>query len=263
MNPIDFRYRSPIKIALASYKGGVAKTTSTAAIASCLARRGKSVLAVDMDGQGDLSSAFQVEPTTNLSTYDAIIQTHNHWPSVYAGNNVSVTPSGPEMETLLDDLRGVPYLPDIAERMKVKVDYIKGYDYLLFDCPPALNAITRAAISASDYVIIPAIPTPMSLKALARTTEYVGLIAGEKSTPSVLGILLTMCEPLNLHRDAIAVIEESFSGLPFKTVIPRTVEMEKMILRGYSRDPLKRNLGLAAYEAVTEEIIDRIHNNTQ
>lgn len=262
MNPIEFTHRSPTKIAVASYKGGVAKTTSTAAIASCLARRGKNVLAVDMDGQGDLSSAFQTEPKPNCSTYDAIRQPHNNWPSIYAGNNVSITPSDPEMETLIDDLRRLPVMSDFVVRMKHKVEHIKGYDFLLFDCPPALNDITRAAISASDYVIIPAIPTPMSLKALARTTEYVGLIAGMSSKPSVLGILFTMCEPLNLHREAMAVIGESFPGLPFKTVIPRTVEMEKMILRGYSRDPLKRNLGLAAYEAVTEEILDRIHNNT-
>lgn len=252
------QFRTPIRLAIASYKGGVAKTTSTAAIANCLSRQGKSVMVVDTDGQGDLSSAFHVEPTSDISTSMAIMQNHNDWPYVYIGDQISITPSGPEMETVLDRVRELAYLPDIVARMRHKVEYIKGYDYLLFDCPPALNDITRAAITVSDYVIIPVIPTPMSLKALSRTVEYVQLIAGSKTKPSVLGIIDTMCSDLVLHREAIHAIETAFPGLQFSTRIPKTVEMEKMILRGYARDPLKRNQGLSAYEALTNEIIERI-----
>ncbi len=260
---VEYQNRRPIFIAIASYKGGVAKTTSTAAISCCLARRGYQVLNIDFDGQGDLSASFGVEPQEDISSYSAIMRTNNHWPRLYLGHNLSITPSGPDMETLLDDLRQINYMPDIVERMGHKAEYIKGFDIVLTDCPPTLNDITRAAITVSDYVIIPAIPTPMSLRALSRTYEYVNLITGKKTNPSVLGIIDTMVDHLNLHQEAIASIEESYPGLQFTNVIPKTVEMEKMLIRGYMRDPLKRNLGMTAYEAVTDEIINRInyHNN--
>ena len=251
-------FRSSITAISSGLVHGVAKTTSTAAIASCLARRGKSVIVIDMDGQGDLSSVFHVEAEDKISTSAAILQLHNRWPYIYIGDHISVTPSSPEMETLLDILRDAAYMPDIVERMKHKVECITGYDYLLFDCPPALNDITRAAITVSDYILIPVIPTPMSLKALSRTIEYVKLIAGNKTIPMVLGVIDTMVEDLILHREAMGAIESTFPGLQFHTKVPKTVEMEKMILRGYDRDPLKRNQGFAAYESITDELIERI-----
>lgn len=255
----SFIYRNPIFISFANYKGGIGKTTTAAAVMLNMARKGYQVLGIDMDGQGDLSASFGVEPRDELSTYHALIQPHNHWPTIYLGDKVSITPAGPDMETLLDDLRQIHFMPDIVARMKHKTEYIRGFDFVAIDCPPALNDITRAALTVSDYVIIPAVPTPMSLRALSRTYEYAQLIAEKNTKPSVLGIVDTKVDNLNLHQEAIASIEESYPGLQFTNVIPKTVEMEKMLLRGYMRDPLKRNLGMTAYEAVTDEIINRIN----
>ena len=142
-------------ISVANQKGGVGKTTTTVNLSTILARRGKKVLLIDTDPQGNATSGLGMDKEVEFSTYDLLI--------------TDILPEDIIQETPIKNLYISPSNMNLAgaevqlvsmmsreQRMKEKLDSIKDrFDFILIDCPPSLGLITLNAFTASDSVLIP------------------------------------------------------------------------------------------------------------
>ena len=142
-------------ISIANQKGGVGKTTTSVNISTILAKRGKKVLLIDTDPQGNATSGIGVEKKTDKSIYDVIIGETTIKEAIKETQvkNLQICPSninlaGAEVE--LVSMMSREY------RLKEKLEEEKeNYDYIIIDCPPSLGLITLNAFTASDSVLIP------------------------------------------------------------------------------------------------------------
>ena len=142
-------------ISVANQKGGVGKTTTTVNLSTILAKKGKKVLLIDADPQGNATSGLGVEKQVEFSVYDVLVNDTEIEQTLQSTSikNLVVCPSninlaGAEVELVSMMSR--------EQRLKEKLEVIKEkFDYILIDCPPSLGLITLNAFTASDSVLIP------------------------------------------------------------------------------------------------------------
>lgn len=255
----------PTVISIVNNKGGVAKTTSAVYLGCAFARSAISTHIIDFDPQGDVESTLGVTLLdSSIKTEELIARSVKFWPATPAAGLMPLylTPSTPSLNNIESMIANTSE-PNVVRRVMTKIPYGLEYTQLvLIDCPPAFGNLTRAAISVSDYVIIPTNPVPANLKALSRTVEYVQLIAGEKSKPQIAGILFTRNQNYNINQECMTLINDTFPGLPFETSIRATSLIEETPIRGCMKPPLKRNQAAADYMAAAREIYERIFHKT-
>ena len=175
-------------IVVTNQKGGVGKTTTCAALTGIFRSRGKNVLAIDMDPQGNLSFSLGAEDdgytihdvmTGKCSIRDAIKTTHIC--DVITSN---ILLSGSELE--LTTARREFILKDLLRLVRV------GYDYIIIDTPPALSILTINAYTAADDLIIPMTPEILSLQGIAQLRETILAVKKYYNKKlNIRGILLT------------------------------------------------------------------------
>ena len=181
-------------ISVANQKGGVGKTTTTVNLCTILAQRGKKVLLIDADPQGNATSGIGMDKNVEFSVYDLIINDEIDPKDTIQKTeikNLSICPSninlaGAEVE--LVSMMSREY------RMKEKLDMIKkDYDYILIDCPPSLGLITLNAFTASDSVLIPVQCEYYALEGLGQLINTVNLVKKHLNKEfEIEGALLTM-----------------------------------------------------------------------
>ena len=180
-----------VTIVLTNQKGGVGKTTTTAALAAGLAAKDKRVLAVDLDPQGNLGFSLGLDiETESASTIYEVLK--NRLPLSHALRSAGVCDVVPsnillsQAEIELQTANRVTLLKESLEEVA------RDYDFVVIDTPPSLNILTMNAYAASDYLVIPMASEILSLEGLIQLQETV---AGVKSSVNpqleVLGILLT------------------------------------------------------------------------
>ena len=163
-------------ISVANQKGGVGKTTTTVNLSTILAKKGKKVLLIDTDPQGNATSGLGVSKDVELSVYDILIGDTEFDETLQetAIKNLKVCPSnislaGAEVQLVSMMSR--------EQRLKTKLDKIKDqYDYILIDCPPSLGLVTLNAFTASDSVLIPVQCEYFALEALGQLLNTVNLV---------------------------------------------------------------------------------------
>ena len=142
-------------ISVANQKGGVGKTTTTVNLSTILAKKGKKVLLIDTDPQGNATSGLGVSKDVELSVYDILIGDTEFDETLQetAIKNLKVCPSN--ISLAVAEVQLVSMMSR-EQRLKTKLDKIKDqYDYILIDCPPSLGLVTLNAFTASDSVLIP------------------------------------------------------------------------------------------------------------
>ena len=142
-------------VSVANQKGGVGKTTTTVNLSTILAKRGKKVLLIDTDPQGNATSGLGIEKESDLSTYDLLITDVAAEDIIQETGikNLYISPSN--MNLAGAEVQLVSMMSR-EQRMKEKFDVIKDkFDFILIDCPPSLGLITLNAFTASDSVLIP------------------------------------------------------------------------------------------------------------
>lgn len=215
-------------IAVANQKGGVGKTTTTANLGAALALRGQRVLLVDLDPQGNLTSAFGLEKDIQQTVAESLLDRRIPLPVVAVANGAS---SGAQHGR---DLAVVPAAVGLASaeaqlmnklgrelRLRDQLLSIDNqYDYILIDTPPALGVLTINALVAATRVIIPTEARFFSLQGLQMLEESIEEILYLNPRLEVLGILLSkMDRRLKEERQVAEYLRQRWGARVFGTEV--------------------------------------------
>lgn len=217
-------------ISVANQKGGVGKSTTVVNIAAFLGSRGKKVLCVDLDPQGNATTGFGIKKrTVDVTSYNVLIGKNriNEAVIVTEFENVSVIPA---TETLAGAELELINMENRVNRLKMQLLSIKeNYDFIFIDCPPALGSLTINALVASDSIIVPMLAEFYALEGLSQLVNSIKIVKSNYN-PSldIEGILFTMFDGrLNVANDVVAEVEKYFPNKVFKTKIPRNVRISE------------------------------------
>ena len=245
-------------IAVANQKGGVGKTTTAVNISTILAKRGKKVMLIDADPQGNASSGLGLEKEVENSLYDVLINEVEINQTLQNTDikNLKVCPSninlaGAEVELVSQMSR--------EQRLKEKIDEIReDYDYILIDCPPSLGLITLNAFTASNSVLIPVQCEYYALEGLGQLLNTINLVKKHLNKElEIEGAVLTMYDMrTNLSNQVVREVNRYFGDKVYKTVIPRNIKLSEAPSYGL---PItlydEKSKGARAYEKLAREIL--------
>ena len=252
-------------ISIANQKGGVGKTTTSVSLSAILAKKGKKILMIDMDPQGNGTSGLGIDKNVKFSVYDVIIDDVEIENTIKKTEieNLDVCPSninlaGAEVE-LVD-------MEEREQRLKSKLDKIKEkYDYIIIDCPPSLGLVTLNAFTASDSVLIPVQCEYYALEGLGQLINTINLVKKHLNKSLYIeGALLTMYDArTNLSNQVVKEVKRYFEDKVYKVVIPRNVKLSEAPSYGM---PItlydKRSKGAKCYEKLAKEFL-KINDSEQ
>jgi len=225
------RSPGPRIIAIANQKGGVGKTTTAINLSTALAASGKKVLIVDLDPQGNASTGLGIErKARKINSYhvligeaslaEAILDTGVPGLQLVAAG---VDLSGAEIE-LVDAPRR-----EVRLREALAGPVVQDFDFILIDCPPALNLLTVNALVAANSVMVPLQCEFFALEGISHLVRTIELVRKQlNSNLELQGIVLTMFDKRNNLSDMVAAdVRDHFGDKVYKTVIPRNVRISE------------------------------------
>ena len=247
-------------ISVANQKGGVGKTTTTVNLCTFLAKKGKTVLLIDADPQGNASSGLGTDRKVEFSTYDILVGDTQMQEALVKTSvkNLYICPSnislaGAEVELVSMMSR--------EQRLKEKLDEIKdSFDYILIDCPPSLGLITLNSFTASDSVLIPVQCEYYALEGLTQLLNTIKLTQNHFNKKlSIEGLLLTMLDQrTNLGLEVSQEVRKYFKEKVYKTVIPRNIKLSEAPSAGICIfDYDGSSVGAQAYKELAKEVLSR------
>lgn len=245
-------------ISIANQKGGVAKTTSAVNIAYYLAEFGYRTLLIDFDPQSSASSALgyrRVEKSIYNVLYGASIE---EVVKQTEDPNLFVLPSNQnlaafEFEAMVVDRK--------ESKLKDLIQSLKGYDFVIIDCPPSLGLLTINALVASEHILIPVQTEFFALEGLSLLLETAAKVKKRWNLKlEILGIILTMCDKRNMHhREVIFDIKHHFGPKVFNLEIRRNIRLAEASSFGKSIGQYdKRSIGAILYEEIVKEMLKRL-----
>ena len=245
-------------VAVANQKGGVGKTTTAVNLSSCVAALGKRVLIVDLDPQGNTTSAYGVSKNKlDADVYTCLIDDDDVRSAIVKTEyNADLLPSNTQLAGAAVELVN---LPRREMRLRsVLAPIVPLYDYIFIDCPPSLELLTLNALCAADSVLIPVQCEYFALEGLSDLMSTLRAIKRRLNpTIQVFGVLLTMYDGrTNFSAQVAEEVRRHFPGKVFAAAIPRNVRLSEAPSHGMpvcAYDKLSR--GAAAYDAVAQEIL--------
>ena len=245
-------------IAVSNQKGGVGKTTTSVNLAACVAEKGKRVLLVDIDPQGNASSGLGVTERSP-SIYDVLLGEKSAENAVRKTefDNLSVLPSDMALAGAEIELVAIPERETLLRKALASV---RGrFDYIFIDCPPSLSLLTLNAMTAADSVLIPIQCEYYALEGVGQLMNTLQLVK-KRLNPAleIEGVVLTMLDGrTNLGLQVVQEVKKYFKSRVYGAIIPRNVRLSEAPSHG---EPINvydaRSTGAEAYRALAAEFIE-------
>ena len=245
-------------ISIANQKGGVGKTTTAVNLSTVLAKKGRKVLLMDADPQGNATSGLGVNKEQQFSIYDVLIEDIEVENTLQKTNvkNLDLCPSninlaGAEVQLVSMENR--------EHRLKEKIDKIRDqYDFIIIDCPPSLGLTTLNSFTASDSVLIPIQCEYYALEGLGQLINTIELVREHMNKSLCIeGALLTMYDArTNLSNQVVKEVKRYFDNKVYKNIIPRNVKLSEAPSYGMPitlYDP--KSKGAKSYEKFAKEFL--------
>lgn len=246
-------------IAIANQKGGVGKTTTSINLSASLAAKGKKVLVIDTDPQGNTTSGFGIEKNELENTiYELILGECSIRDCIISNiiKNVSVVPSNVNLAAAEIELIGVDKKEYI---LKNEVDYVKDdYDFIIIDCPPSLNMLTINSMTTADSVLVPIQCEYYALEGLSQLIHTINLVK-ERLNPDLRidGVVFTMYDSrTNLSMQVVENVKQNLNQKVYNTLIPRNIRLAEAPSYGMPINMYDtKSAGAEAYMQLAEEVI--------
>ena len=249
-------------IAVSNEKGGVAKTTTTISLGGALVDLGYKVLLIDLDAQANLTLALGLEPGESEITSSNIML--DNAPLLNARRktvvqNLDLIPSSSRIETSEQFLPVRTNYTTILQRAIANATDLP-YDYILFDCPPALGAITQNALTAANLLLIPTQAEYFSAYALRNMMTLVRRIREEDNPNLAYRILVTMLDNRNrTHRNIHDQLRSTFGEGVFNTVIEIDTKLRESSIAGLPISQYKPgSRGTTQYHVLAQELVEYV-----
>jgi len=253
-------------IAIFNQKGGVGKTTTNINLAACLALKGKKILIIDIDPQGNTTSGMGINKKgLKYTMYDVLIDD-------------DVKPQDAIMHTSIKNLDIIPASVQLAgaeielvqleareKRLKRSLDLIKDdYEYIFIDCPPSLGLLTINSLTAVDSVLIPIQCEFYALEGVSQLMSTIELVQQKlNKNLQIQGVILSMFDGrTNLSIQVVEEVKKYFKDKVFTTVIPRNIRLAEAPSFGMPitvYDP--KSKGAEAYLDFADEFLELEEEN--
>ena len=248
-------------IAVANQKGGVGKTTTSINLSACIAAKGKKVLVIDIDPQGNTTSGYGIEKNELENTiYELILGDCSIEDCIIKDimPNISILPSNVNLAAAEIEMIGVEKKEFI---LRNEVDWIKDrYDFIIIDCPPSLSFLTVNAMTTADSVLVPIQCEYYALEGLSQLIHTVNLVK-ERLNPELEmeGVVFTMYDSrTNVSAQVVENVKSHLSQKIYNTVIPRNIRLAEAPSYGKPinmYDP--KSAGAESYMALADEVINQ------
>ncbi len=251
-------------MAIANQKGGVGKTTTSINLAAALAERGKKVLIIDMDPQGNTSSGLGIDKDELDTTVYQLMIGENTFEEcvqkdVFENLDVlaaNVNLAGIEIETM--DMEDRNYILD-----HIISEIRDEYDFILIDCPPSLNTLTINSMTTADSVLVPIQCEYYALEGLSQLIYTINLVKDRLNERLYInGVVFTMYDGrTNLSMQVIENVRNNLNQTIYDTIIPRGVRLAEAPSHGLPITKYdSRSTGAKAYLALADEVIEKSKN---